>query len=140
MDDLDIEILPSVPLDLIAFAGIPSARRCGGMIAYWHFFRAVIRLRHEHASLREGACEPLRPLDDLLAFRRSHNGHEILMALNIAAEPRTWQHWQGFGRPPISTYLDRQTQRSRSIPGSRLGKLAQTTAVHRLYARNFIGT
>ena len=36
----------------------------------------------------------------------------MLIALNIAAEPRTW-HWQGLGRLLMSSHLD---PRPRSLP------------------------
>ena len=75
-------------------------------------FRALMTLRHEHACLRQGRYEPLRSQNSVFAFKRAQNGEEILVALNIAAEPRKW-HWQGRGHLLLSTHLDRT---SRSAP------------------------
>lgn len=69
-------------------------------------FRALIALRREHLCLRRGGYEPLRSQNDVLAYRRIDGRNEILVALNVAAEPRTWQ-WQGRGRLLMSTQLDR---------------------------------
>ncbi|MCK1735650.1 DUF3459 domain-containing protein [Bradyrhizobium sp. 138] len=72
-------------------------------------FRALIRLRREHACLRQAGYEPLRSRDDVLAYGRTDGGAEILVALNIAAEPRKW-HWLGRGRLLMSTHLDRPSE------------------------------
>ncbi|WP_440642777.1 hypothetical protein ACSHT2_06010 [Bradyrhizobium sp. PUT101] len=56
--------------------------------------------------LRRVGYEPLRSQNDVLAYRRIDGRNEILVALNVAAEPRTWQ-WQGRGRLLMSTQLDR---------------------------------
>jgi len=72
-------------------------------------FRQLIVLRREQPCLREGDQQPLRSQNDVLAFKRALNGDEILVLLNIAAEPRQW-HWQGRGRLLMSTHLDRQPQ------------------------------
>ncbi|RXG92635.1 alpha-amylase family glycosyl hydrolase [Bradyrhizobium zhanjiangense] len=69
-------------------------------------FRALIALRREHACLREGSHAPLRSQNDVLAFKRVTDAGEVLVALNIAAEPRRW-HWHGRGRLLMSTHLDR---------------------------------
>lgn len=63
-------------------------------------------LRHEHACLRQGGYEPLRSRNDVLAYKRTNGRNEMLIALNIAAEPRKW-HWQGRGQLLMSTHLDR---------------------------------
>lgn len=75
-------------------------------------FRALMALRQEHSCLRQGDYEPLRSRHDVLAFKRVQDGREMLIALNIAAEPRTW-HWQGLGRLLMSSHLD---LRPRSLP------------------------
>lgn len=72
-------------------------------------FRALIRLRHEHACLRQGGYEPLRSQNDVLAYKRTDGRTEILIVLNIAAEPRKW-HWLGRGRLLMSTHLDRPSE------------------------------
>jgi alpha-glucosidase len=63
-------------------------------------------LRREQACLRRGGYEPLRSQNDVLAYKRTDGGNGILIALNIAAEPRKY-HWQGRGRLLMSTHLDR---------------------------------
>ena len=72
-------------------------------------FRALIALRREHACLRQGDYKALRSRSDVLAFRRIEGRNEILVALNIAAEPRNW-HWLGRGRLLMSTHLDRSPE------------------------------
>ena len=69
-------------------------------------FRALMALRREHVCLRQGAYEPLRSQNDVLAYRRTDSGNGFLIALNIAAEPRKY-YWQGRGRLLLSTNLDR---------------------------------
>ncbi|PJG54089.1 hypothetical protein CVM73_16875 [Bradyrhizobium forestalis] len=63
-------------------------------------------LRRKHAGLRRSGYAPLRSQNDVLAYKRMDGRNEFLVALNIAAEPRTW-HWQGRGRLLMSTQLDR---------------------------------
>jgi alpha-glucosidase len=77
-------------------------------------FRTLMTLRHEHACLRHGGYEPLRAQNDVLAYRRTDGGKEILVALNIAAEPRKL-HWQGRGRLLMSTHLDLPSE---PLPGA----------------------
>jgi alpha-glucosidase len=72
-------------------------------------FRALIALRHEHPCLQYGSYEPLRSRNDVLAVKRVAGRTEVLVALNIAAEPRKW-HWKGRGRMLMSTHLDRPQQ------------------------------
>ncbi|MCK1745061.1 alpha-amylase [Bradyrhizobium sp. 139] len=72
-------------------------------------FRALMALRREHSCLRQGGYEPLRSQNDVLAYKRTDSRNEILVALNIGAEPRKW-HWQGHGRLLMSTHLDRLSQ------------------------------
>ncbi|WP_036025669.1 DUF3459 domain-containing protein, partial [Bradyrhizobium yuanmingense] len=69
-------------------------------------FRALMALRREHAGLPRGGYEPLRSQNDVLAYKRRDGRNEILVALNLAAEPRKF-HWQGRGRLLMSTHLDR---------------------------------
>jgi alpha-glucosidase len=77
-------------------------------------FRALMTLRREHACLRHGGYEPLRSQNDVLAYRRTDGGRDILVALNIAAEPRKF-HWQGRGRLLMSTHLDLPSE---PLPGA----------------------
>lgn len=69
-------------------------------------FRALMALRREHACLRRGGYEALRAQNDVLAYKRTDGGNGILIALNIAAEPRKCR-WLGRGRLLMSTHLDR---------------------------------
>ncbi|MET3971949.1 glycosidase [Bradyrhizobium sp. i1.4.4] len=69
-------------------------------------FRELIALRREQPCLREGDQQPLRSQNDVLAFKRARDRDELLVLLNIAAEPRKWC-WQGHGRLLMSTHLDR---------------------------------
>jgi alpha-glucosidase len=69
-------------------------------------FRALIALRREHACLREGGYEPLRSQNDVLAYKRVAGRRELLVALNVAPEPRKY-HWRDRGRVLMSTHLDR---------------------------------
>jgi alpha-glucosidase len=69
-------------------------------------FRALIALRREHACLARGDYEPVRSQNDVLAYRRTDDRADILVALNTAAEPRKW-HWLGRGCLLMSTHLDR---------------------------------
>ncbi|MET4092331.1 alpha-amylase family glycosyl hydrolase [Bradyrhizobium sp. S3.5.5] len=77
-------------------------------------FRALMALRREHSCLHSGGYEPLRSQNDVLAYRRIDQRNDILVALNIAAEPRKWR-WQCHGRLLISTHLDRPPE---SLPDS----------------------
>lgn len=72
-------------------------------------FRRLIALRRAEPCLRQGDQLPLRSQNDVFAFKRALNGEEMLILLNIAAEPRKWC-WQGHGRLLISTHLDRPPQ------------------------------
>jgi len=72
-------------------------------------FRALLALRREHACLRHGSYKPFRAQNEVLAFGRTDGSNQILVALNLAAEPRKYQ-WQGSGRRLISTHLDRPSE------------------------------
>jgi alpha-glucosidase len=72
-------------------------------------FRALIALRREYPCLQLGDYQPLRSVNDVFAFIRRDRHSELLIALNLAAEPRKW-HWGDHGRLVLSTHLDRQKQ------------------------------
>ncbi|QOZ71090.1 alpha-amylase family glycosyl hydrolase [Bradyrhizobium arachidis] len=82
------------------------AAQCRDEHSILALFRALMALRREHACLRQGGYEPLRSQNEVLAYGRTDGRNGILVALNIAAEPRKW-HWQGHGRLLMSTHLDR---------------------------------
>ncbi|MCP3402096.1 MULTISPECIES: alpha-amylase family glycosyl hydrolase [unclassified Bradyrhizobium] len=101
---------PWLPLDPEGSANVIGQR--SDERSMLSLFRALMALRREQACLREGRYEPLRAQHDVLAFKRVVRGDEMLIVLNIAAEPRRWT-WQGSGRLLLSTHLD---QTSRSLP------------------------
>lgn len=68
-------------------------------------YRQLIELRRREAALVNGKQVPLRSLNDVLAFKRSASGGELLIALNTVHQPRR------FGLPTagkvlLSTHLD----------------------------------
>ncbi len=73
--------------------------------------RALMALRREHACLREGGVGRCDHSMTCSPTSGPASGSEILVALNIAPEPRKW-HWQGRGRLLMSTHLDRPPQPS----------------------------
>jgi len=56
--------------------------------------------------LQQGEYQPIRSRNDILAFRRVLGRSELVVALNISAEPRRWL-WEGPGRILASMHLDR---------------------------------
>jgi alpha-glucosidase len=101
---------PWLPLDLACSANVTAQQNDERSILA--LFRALFALRREHACVCEGRYEPLRSQNDVISFKRVEDGQEILISLNIAAEPRRW-HWQGRGELLLSTHLD---QTSKSLP------------------------
>ena len=55
------------------------------MLAY---FKEVIALRHDHRALRRGHFYQLYAGDDVFAFARRDDAEAIVVALNVATEPR----------------------------------------------------
>jgi cyclomaltodextrinase len=49
--------------------------------------RQLIALRHEHAALRRGSFDVLLTFNRVLAFRRRHESHDVVVLLN-AGQPR----------------------------------------------------
>ncbi|MCP3395426.1 alpha-amylase family glycosyl hydrolase [Bradyrhizobium sp. CCGB12] len=98
---------PWLPLDPEGSANVSAQQ--GDERSVLALFRALMALRREHVCLREGDYEPLRSQDDVLAFRRIHDGQVVMIALNIAAEPRR-RAWEGLGHLLMSTHLDRKPQ------------------------------
>lgn len=78
-------------------------------------FRALMALRREHACLYRGGREPLRSQNDVLAYKRTDGPNEMLIALNIAGEPRKWR-WQGRGELLMSTHLTGRPSHCRALP------------------------
>jgi alpha-glucosidase len=73
-------------------------------------YRHLIALRRREPALTVGAYEPLRSRNDVLAYKRRHEGTELLVALNTTHEPRRLA-WHGGGTLLLSTHLDRTAQR-----------------------------
>jgi alpha-glucosidase len=69
-------------------------------------YRQLIALRRRHDCLSLGDYEPMRSRNDIITYKRKGGGMEMIIGLNIAAEPRRWE-WRGTGMRLISTYLDR---------------------------------
>jgi alpha-glucosidase len=68
-------------------------------------YRRLIQLRRKEPALMVGDHIPVRSRDGLLMHKRSWQGQEILVALNLVAEPRRFE-WNAAGRLLLSTYLD----------------------------------
>jgi alpha-glucosidase len=69
-------------------------------------YRALIALRRREPALSIGDYAPLRSRNDIFTFMRRHQSDEILIALNIASEPRRLMLNRG-GGVLLSTSLDR---------------------------------
>jgi alpha-glucosidase len=68
-------------------------------------YRRLIQLRRSEPALANGDYRPLRARNDILTYERYCRDAYILIALNIAPEPRKLE-WQGEGDLLLSTYLD----------------------------------
>jgi alpha-glucosidase len=71
----------------------------------WLYHR-LIQLRRTEPALTAGDYVPRRSLNDVLTYKRTFDGVEILVGLNIQNEPRRFE-WQGMGALLLSTHLDR---------------------------------
>jgi alpha-glucosidase len=69
-------------------------------------YRELIALRKRERCLLEGDYKPRRARNDIFSFSRTSENAEILVGLNLAAEPRRWD-WHGRGVRLISSHLDR---------------------------------
>jgi alpha-glucosidase len=63
-------------------------------------YRRLIELRRHEPALTEGEYVPVRSRNGILAFRRRLREEEILVLLNIAPDPRSWD-----GLPPVTLLL-----------------------------------
>lgn len=70
-----------------------------------NLYRALIDLKKSTPCLTRGDYRPIRSEHDILAFERSDGERALLIALNIASEPRQ-RTLQAKGRRLISTCLD----------------------------------
>jgi alpha-glucosidase len=69
-------------------------------------FRRLIQLRGSEPALIAGTYLPRRSRNDVLTYRRTFEGDDILIGLNLVHEPRMFE-WEGQGRLLLSTHLDR---------------------------------
>lgn len=70
-------------------------------------YRHLIELRRKEPALQYGEHRPLRSRNDILLYERVLGDDEVLVALNLAHEPRRLA-WERAGTLLLSTYLDRQ--------------------------------
>lgn len=105
---------PWLPLEADGSINVADQQRAE--LSILALFRALIRLRSEQPCLRKGGYIPLRSRNDILAFKRVRDGHELLVMLNISGDPRKW-YWEGRGHLVISTHLDRRPD---ELPDARL--------------------
>ena len=68
-------------------------------------YRRLIELRRSTLALMAGEYLPLRSHNDLVAYKRVLGHEQILIALNIANDPRKLQ-WKGEGTILLSTHFD----------------------------------
>jgi alpha-glucosidase len=68
-------------------------------------YRRLIRVRRAEPPLVSGDYVPLCSRNDIVMYKRSLAGAEILVALNTVHQPRKLE-WQGTGTLVLSTYLD----------------------------------
>jgi len=68
-------------------------------------YRRLIELRRRETALVTGKQVPLRSLNDVLAFKRSGSGGELMIALNTVHQPRRFGLPRS-GKVLLSTYLD----------------------------------
>jgi alpha-glucosidase len=69
-------------------------------------YRHLMELRRREPALVSGEQVPLRSLNDVLAFKRSASGSQLIIALNTVHQPRKFA-LPGSGNVLLSTCLDR---------------------------------
>lgn len=69
-------------------------------------YRRLIELRRREPTLTRGEYVPLKSQHGVLSYKRVWAGREMLVALNLMADPRRLGH-DTAGRLCLSTYLDR---------------------------------
>jgi alpha-glucosidase len=69
------------------------------------FYRRLMALRRQTPALTDGAYEPLRSRNGILAFKRTTPDQTLLIALNLTHEPRRLD-MSGAGTMLLSTRLD----------------------------------
>ncbi len=78
-----------------------------------NLYRALLRLRRSSPQLAQGDYQPLAAEGDLLLYRRQHEGHSLLIALNLGDEPISAAS-NAFGLDGevlLSTLMDRTGER-----------------------------
>ncbi|WP_369722244.1 alpha-amylase family glycosyl hydrolase [Bradyrhizobium sp. LLZ17] len=95
---------PWLPLEKDGARNIEQQRRDERSIL--HLFRSLIAVRRKHRALQRGEYHPVRARHNILAFKRSLDQSELLIVLNIAAEPRRFEG-DCRGNVLLSTHPDR---------------------------------
>jgi alpha-glucosidase len=75
-----------------------------------YLYRRLLALRRQERALVDGDYAPVESPDGTVAFTRTADAGTLLVALNIEAEPRSWELPAGLGpgRVLLSTRLDRE--------------------------------
>jgi len=78
-----------------------------------HLHKALIELRRRSPQLVSGDYVPMAAQGDLLLYRREYEGHAVVIALNLGAEPASMASEAGGldGEILLSTMLDREGER-----------------------------
>jgi alpha-glucosidase len=74
-----------------------------------HFYRELISMRRREPALVGGEYVPMRCRNDILSFRRKLDQTEILVGLNVSAEPRKLV-WERGGTLLLTTEMDRWSE------------------------------
>jgi alpha-glucosidase len=90
-------------------------------------YKSLIRLRRSAEALCVGTFKLTCAKDGVLAYRRSWQGSELLVVLNMSDRPQPFQHEGDFGEVLLSTYLDD----SRSLGAGTIGLRANEGVVLR---------
>jgi alpha-glucosidase len=72
-----------------------------------NLYRELIALRRQEPCLIYGEYRPRRAQNDVFSYARELGKTEILIGLNISAEPRLWE-WAGDGNKLLTTALNRK--------------------------------
>jgi alpha-glucosidase len=72
-----------------------------------NLYRELIALRRQEPCLIYGEYRPRRAQNDVFSYARQLGKTEILIGLNISAEPRLWA-WAGDGTKLLTTGLNRE--------------------------------
>jgi alpha-glucosidase len=94
---------PWLPLSQERERNIMAQRRDGQSLL--SLYRELMALRRQELCLLHGEYRPRRAQNDVFSFERKLHDTQILVGLNISAEPRLWK-WEGRGARLLSIGLD----------------------------------